>query len=83
MDEDLAAALDDLRVGIDRFEDGHADRDDLSRLVERVEARLQPDQDDEGLVDAAQQSAARFETDHPDLSRVLRRIVDTLSASGI
>jgi Domain of unknown function (DUF4404) len=82
VEDELRRDLAELRAGIERFEDGEEERDQLAALIDRVEAHL-AEPEDEGLVDHARASATRFENDHPDLSRLLERIVDTLSASGL
>lgn len=39
--------------------------------------------DHEGLGDKLAEEAVEFESDHPDLATVLRRVADALSAGGL
>ena len=89
MDEKVRALLDELRDAIARSEaDGVIDdqeRAELRTLFDRLDASLAEDEsvDDEGLTDALEEAAIRFEGRHPTLTAVIRSAVDTLAGYGI
>jgi hypothetical protein len=54
--------------------------EEAAELLDRIEA----DEDGSGgLVDRLNEAALRWEVSHPELSRVVTRVVDFLSAEGI
>ena len=53
-------------------------RDETARTVREIEA-----DEHEGLGDRMSEEAVEFESDHPDLATVLRRVADALSAGGL
>ena len=89
MDDKLRAVFDELQSAISRSEaDGVIDDDEraeLRSLVERIDALLdEPGSDDhEGITEQLEESAIRFEGNHPTVAAVLRSIVDTLTGYGI
>jgi hypothetical protein len=95
MDDKVRALLDELRATIERSEaDGVIDdeeRTELRSLFDRLDATIAAqdgerdgDQDDdEGLTDALEEAAIRFEGRHPTVAAVIRSAVDTLAGYGI
>jgi hypothetical protein len=82
MQEPLSELLDHLKAEIERAERGHADKDELARLVAEVERRLGED-DREGVVADLRNEAYRFEASHPKLAAAIGRTADALSAIGL
>ena len=60
----------------------HEDDEAAKQLGAEVQRRVDED-DHHGLGERLNESAAEFETSHPDLSAFLLRIADALSASGL
>lgn len=87
MDDKLRAHLDELEAKIaDARADDHlddAERAELRELVDRVRRELGEGQDREGLAEQLEESAVRFESDHPTLAAVIRSAVQTLTGYGI
>jgi len=87
MDDKLRAHLDELEAKIaDVRADDHlddAERAELRQLIERVREELGQGHDREGLADQLEESAVRFESDHPTLAAVIRSAVQTLTGYGI
>ncbi len=89
MDDKLRAVLGELQTAIDRSEaDGVIDEDEraeLRSLVERIDTLLaEPGSDDhDGITEQLEESAIRFEGNHPTVAAVLRSVVDTLTGYGI
>lgn len=88
MDDKLRSHLDELEAKIvEARADGHLDeteRDELRMLVERVRRDLgKSDADREGLAEQLEDSAVRFESDHPTVAAVIRSAVQTLTGYGI
>lgn len=52
------------------------------QLEGQVQGALDSD-DHEGLGDKLTEEAVEFESDHPDLATVLRRVADALSGGGL
>ncbi len=74
---DLRAHLEDLAHRLHLTDDDRAK--DLGSDVQRA-----IDEDEhEGLGEKLNESAVHFETSHPELSNVLLRVADFLSASGL
>ena len=88
MDEKLRSLLEELQGAIARSEaDGVIDDDEraeLRALLDRLGVALgdQP-ADDEGLTDAMEEAAVRFEARHPTITAVIRSAVDTLTGYGM
>jgi hypothetical protein len=51
-------------------------------LEEQVHGAIETD-DHDGLGDRLSEEAVEFESEHPDLATVLRRVADALSAGGL
>lgn len=87
MDEQLRSHLDELEAAIaasradGRIDD--AERDQLRALVERVRTDLGDDGDRGGLAEQLEESAVRFESDHPTIAAAIRSAVHTLTGYGI
>jgi len=86
MDEKLRAHLDELEATIAAARaDGHideAERARLRELVERVRTDL-GDGDRSGIAEQLEESAVRFESDHPTIAAAIRSAVHTLTGYGI
>lgn len=82
MQEPLNELLDHLKDAIDACDEGADNKDELARLAGEVERRLSDD-DDEGVVDELREEVTRFEVSHPNLSAVIGRAADALSAIGL
>lgn len=87
MDEQLQRNLDELEATIAAARaDGHLDDDEraqLRELVERVRADLGAEEDRGTLTEQLEESAVRFEVDHPTLAAAFRSAVHTLTGYGI
>jgi len=87
MDDKLRSHLDELEAKIaDARADGQldeAERAELRELVDRVRKQLEAEPDREGLAEQLEESAVRFESDHPTLAAVIRSAVNTLTGYGI
>lgn len=88
MDDELRTHLDQLEAKIaEARADGHideAERDELRVLVERVRTDLgSGDADRDGLAEQLEESAVRFESDHPTVAAVIRSAVHTLTGYGM
>jgi uncharacterized membrane protein YebE (DUF533 family) len=88
MDDELRTHLDQLEAKIaEARADGHideAEREELRVLVERVRADLgSGDPDRDGLAEQLEESAVRFESDHPTVAAVIRSAVHTLTGYGM
>jgi hypothetical protein len=81
MHEPLDELLKELRAAIDEAEQT-GDRENLARLVDELDRRLNED-DDEGIVDDLREEVTRFEAEHPRLAAVIGRAADALSALGL
>lgn len=56
-------------------------RFDLEELVEI--SKQDPETRDESVIDRLYESVEKFEVKYPDLTKVLKQVLDILSASGI
>jgi len=84
VEQDLQRLLDELSAAIGRTRQGDADQDELRRLVDAIEHRLQSDAEEQPkLIEALRRAEVRFEADHPVLGETIRRAIDALSAAGI
>lgn len=88
MDDELRTHLDQLEAKIaEARADGNideAERDELRVLVERVRSDLgSGDADRDGLAEQLEESAVRFESDHPTVAAVIRSAVHTLTGYGM
>lgn len=86
VEQDLQRLLDELSAAIGRTRQGDADQDELRRLVDAIEHRLQSDaaaEEQPKLIEALRRAEVRFEADHPVLGETIRRAIDALSAAGI
>ena len=86
MEQHLRHLLDELSAAIKRSR--HDDeREELTKLHEKVERRLQraegKDEEHSGLVDALEKAEIQFESDHPALAGSLRHAIQALSSAGI
>ena len=84
MEQHLRHLLDELSAAIKRARH-HEDREELARLQDAVEGRLQGDgvEEHSGLIDALEKAEIRFESDHPSLAESLRQAIQSLSSAGI
>lgn len=88
-DDELRTHLDQLEAKITEARaDGHLDeteRDELRVLLEKVRADLGEgaEADRDGLAEQLEESAVRFESDHPTVAAVIRSAVHTLTGYGI
>ncbi len=88
MDDKLRTHLDELEAAIvDSRADGRideAERKQLRVLLERVRNDLGAGgADRDGLAEQLEESAVRFEADHPTVAAVIRSAVHTLTGYGI
>ncbi|MFP5578726.1 MAG: DUF4404 family protein [Acidimicrobiia bacterium] len=88
MDDKLRTHLDELEAKIaEARADGHLDdteREELRVLLEQVRSDLGTGEADrEGLAEQLEESAVRFESDHPTVAAVIRSAVHTLTGYGI
>ena len=77
MGEEIRKRLDELSEHL--VSSDHPDTHDLKSAVEAFDA----DGDREVLLDRLRDGALRFEASHPDLSSVVARVIDSLTAAGI
>lgn len=83
-DSDLDALLHQLKLELEEWEAGDRDPDELRRLVDAVEDRLDPDtEDDDSVLDDVNEAVVGFESSHPRLAGLLRQIADTLGGVGL
>ncbi len=82
MQEPLNELLDHLKDAIEASDEGADNKDELARLAGEVERRLS-DGDGDGVVDELRGEVTRFEVSHPNLSAVIGRAADALSAIGL
>jgi hypothetical protein len=82
MHEPLSQLLDELKVEIEKAEQGHPDRDRLAQLAAEVERRL-GDDDGDGVVDDLRDEVQRWEASHPRIAHTIGRAADALSAIGL
>ncbi len=82
MQEPLEELLAHLRGAIDAAEEGADNKEELARLSREVERRLS-DEDPDGVVDDLRDEVTKFEVSHPNLSSLINRTADALSAMGL
>ncbi|MDQ1491231.1 MAG: hypothetical protein QOJ23_3745 [Actinomycetota bacterium] len=84
MEEHLRHLRDELQAAIGRTDEGHEDREELTRLQGAVESRLEGgDDDSHGLVDWLEKTEIRVESDHPTLGASIRQAIQSLTATGL
>lgn len=88
MDDKLRTHLDELEAKITEARaDGQLDdteREELRVLLEQVRADLGSGEGDrDGLAEQLEESAVRFESDHPTVAAVIRSAVHTLTGYGM
>lgn len=88
MEDAIHTHLDELEAKIaEARADGHLDeteREELRVLLEQVRNDLGAGEADrDGLADQLEESAVRFESDHPTVAAVIRSAVQTLTGYGI
>lgn len=88
MDDKLRTHLDELEAKIaEARADGQLDdteREELRVLLERVRTDLGSGAGDrDGLAEQLEESAVRFESDHPTVAAVIRSAVHTLTGYGM
>ena len=81
MQEPIEELLAELRAAIDEAE-RTGDRDELARLVDELDRRLN-EEDDEGIVDDLRDEVTKWEANHPRLADAIGRAADALSALGL
>jgi len=77
VNDEIRRRIHELNEHLDASGDG--DTDDLKNAVKAYD----DDGDRDALADRLREGALRFESSHPELSGVLARIVDSLTAAGI
>ena len=77
MNDEIRRRIHELNEHLDAS--GDSDTDDLKNAVKAYD----DDGDHEALADRLREGALRFESSHPELSGVLARIIDSLTAAGI
>ncbi|MBA2282750.1 MAG: DUF4404 family protein [Acidimicrobiia bacterium] len=83
-DASLDALLGRLKVELTEWEAGDRDPDELRRLVDAVERRLDPaEDDDDSVFEELEQGVVRFEASHPTLADALRKIAASLGGVGL
>lgn len=89
MDDELRTHLDQLEAKITEARaDGILDdteREELRVLLEKVRTDLGEgvEADRDGLAEQLEESAVRFESDHPTVAAIIRSAVQTLTGYGI
>jgi hypothetical protein len=86
VEEHLRHLRDELQAAIGRTDEGHEDREELTRLQGAVESRLEGgdgDDDSHGLVDWLEKTEIRVESDHPTLGASIRQAIQSLTATGL
>ena len=88
MDDKLRSLLEELKASIRRSEaDGVIDedeREELRALMDQLDAQLaEPENEPEGLTDALEEAAIRFEGRHPTLAAAIQSAVHTLTGYGM
>ena len=83
MEEHLRHLRDELQAAIGRTDEGHEDREELTRLQGAVESRLEGGDDEHGLVDWLEKTEIRVESDHPSLGASIRQAIQSLTAGGL
>jgi hypothetical protein len=84
----LRHLLDELSSAMGRAKH-HDEREELTRLHEQVEKRLEraekaeKDEEHSGLVEALERAEIDLEADHPTLAAALRSAINALSSAGI
>lgn len=76
MNDEIRRRINELSEHLESTDD---DTDDLKNAVKAYD----DDGDHEALADRLREGALRFESSHPELSGVLARIIDSLTAAGI
>ena len=88
MDMDKEQLLKDLTRLVDEIDKLPLEQAELQRmhaLVNDIEDHLEgrPNQGPQEVVDAVDQMISTFETDHPTMTGVARRIMNALSSMGV
>ncbi|HEV7685116.1 MAG TPA: DUF4404 family protein [Acidimicrobiia bacterium] len=86
MEEHLRRLRDELQAAIGRTDEGHEDREELTRLQGAVESRLEGDEGDDdahGLVAWLEKTEIRVESDHPSLGASIRQAIQSMTATGL
>ncbi|HEY0399217.1 MAG TPA: DUF4404 family protein [Acidimicrobiia bacterium] len=87
MEEHLRHLRDELQAAIGRTDEGHEDREELTRLQGAVESRLEggdgDDADSHGLVAWLEKTEIRVESDHPTLGASIRQAIQSMTATGL
>ena len=88
MDDQLRANLDELEATLAAARaDGRIDEDERAQLrevIERVRTDLGAGEEERsGLAEQLEESAVRFESDHPTIAAAIRSAVNTLTGYGI
>jgi hypothetical protein len=76
VNDEIRRRINELSEHLESTDD---DTDDLKNAVKAYD----DDGDHEALADRLREGALRFESSHPELSGVLARIIDSLTAAGI
>ncbi len=80
-EEELRRRLEDLHERLGDVDEDGVDTDELREHVRRY--RPDDDREEAALVDRLRRAALRFEASHPELSREIASIIDSLTAAGI
>lgn len=77
-------AFDRLRQAVDDHVDTHGGDDELAAIAEAAQAHADENgEDHESLLDRIRSAAARFETEHLELTDTLNKVAYYLSGEGI
>ena len=85
MDQDLRTAINELKAAIERATADGVDSDEraaLESLSSRIDTALGEEEPD-GMLDHLEETAIRFQENHPTLATVVRKVGETLSNYGI
>jgi hypothetical protein len=86
MDEDLRTAIEELKAAIERATADGVDSQEraaLESLSSRIDSALGEEEESDGILDQLEETAIRFQENHPTLATVVRKVGETLSNYGI
>ena len=76
MSDEVRKKIDELSQHLESAAEPTEDLEDAVRVFD-------DDGDSEALLDRLREGALRFESSHPELSGVIARVIDSLTAAGI
>jgi hypothetical protein len=80
--DNLRDLLAQLRAEIDATEAGSGNREELARLADQLDHRLN-EEDHDGVVDELRDARTKFEVTHPRIAGAIGQVADALSALGL